>query len=167
MARGKISQHHKKDCEAKICSWKTTNWWPEHLGFLCQCWGRPEEHSARWWPSCCQEGKADLSVKPARKSRTERWREEGGWQRYLGTWIQRMPSILCIVAEQNPWPQNMPLWHMDYFELKLIKTQQTQEKLLPLPQLSKKHKIGILAQKDCYYQRSFLSERSLSLSVAW
>ena len=32
-------------------------------------------------------------------------------------WVQNEPS------------QNVPLWHVDYFELKGIKTQQTQEKI--------------------------------------
>lgn len=36
----------------------------------------------------------------------------------------------CIVfeAEQYMWPPNMPLWHVNYFDLKAIKTQQSQEK---------------------------------------
>lgn len=35
-------------------------------------------------------------------------------------------------GEQNIPPQNMPPWHADYFELKVIKTEQTQKKVLPL-----------------------------------
>lgn len=30
-------------------------------------------------------------------------------------------------GEQNTWSYNTPLWHMDYFKLKIIKAQQTQE----------------------------------------
>lgn len=30
-------------------------------------------------------------------------------------------------------PQNVPLRHVDYFELKAMETQKSQEKLLPLP----------------------------------
>lgn len=36
-------------------------------------------------------------------------------------------------GEQNTSPKNMPLQHVDIFELKKIKTLQTQEKVLPLP----------------------------------
>ena len=35
--------------------------------------------------------------------------------------------------EQSTLPHNMPLWDGDCFELKAIKAQQIQEKLLPLP----------------------------------
>ena len=38
-----------------------------------------------------------------------------------------------IEGEQNMPPQNMPLWHVDYFELKAIKAQQTQEELFTFP----------------------------------
>ena len=31
----------------------------------------------------------------------------------------------------RPW--NVPLWHVDYFELKAIETLRSQEKLSPLP----------------------------------
>ena len=34
---------------------------------------------------------------------------------------------------QGRLPQNMPLWHVDYFELKTIKVQQTQEELFTSP----------------------------------
>ena len=37
-----------------------------------------------------------------------------------------------IEWEQNISPQNMTAWNVDYFELKAIKTQSTEEKLLPL-----------------------------------
>lgn len=36
-------------------------------------------------------------------------------------------------GEQNIPSLNMPPWHVDYFQLKVTKTQQTREKLLPLP----------------------------------
>lgn len=36
-------------------------------------------------------------------------------------------------GKQNMPLQNVPPWHVDYFELKVMKTQQTQEELLPLP----------------------------------
>ena len=42
---------------------------------------------------------------------------------------------ICHGEDQNKPPQNVPLWHVDYFELKAINTQQIQEKLLSLPQL--------------------------------
>ena len=38
-----------------------------------------------------------------------------------------------IVGVQNELPPNVPLLHEDHFELKVIKTLQVQEKLLPLP----------------------------------
>ena len=44
-----------------------------------------------------------------------------------------MYLYLSIEGIYNMPPQNMSLWCVYYFELKVIKTQQTQEKLLPLP----------------------------------
>lgn len=38
-----------------------------------------------------------------------------------------------IEGAQNQPPQNVPLWHVDYFEQKASKTLQAQEKLLFLP----------------------------------
>lgn len=35
-------------------------------------------------------------------------------------------------------PLNVPLWHVEYLELKAVKTQQPQEKLLPPPNCLKK-----------------------------
>ena len=46
---------------------------------------------------------------------------------------------MCKV--QNRPAQNVPLWHVNYFELKVIKTLQAHEKLLPL---LKEFKIGAL-----------------------
>ena len=34
--------------------------------------------------------------------------------------------------DQNKSPQNVSLWYVDYFELKITKTQQIREKRLPL-----------------------------------
>lgn len=34
---------------------------------------------------------------------------------------------------KNRPPQNVPIWLVDYFELKAVKTLQSQENLLPLP----------------------------------
>lgn len=42
-------------------------------------------------------------------------------------------STLILQGFRANLPQNVPLWHVHYFELKAIKTQQTQEKLSPLP----------------------------------
>lgn len=47
-------------------------------------------------------------------------------------------SSHIIEGVQNEPPQNMSLQHVDYFELKAMKTQQTQEKHLPLPQSPKR-----------------------------
>ena len=53
--------------------------------------------------------------------------------------LPHIPVILFLGIEgvQNKSPSNIPLWHVDYFELKAFKTQQIQEKLLPLPYLPK------------------------------
>lgn len=34
---------------------------------------------------------------------------------------------------QDRLPQNEPFWHVDYFKLKITKTQKTQEEFLPFP----------------------------------
>ena len=41
---------------------------------------------------------------------------------------------------QGRLPQNMPLWHVDYFELKTNKSQQTQEELFTSPWAALKKK---------------------------
>ena len=54
-----------------------------------------------------------------------------GLNKYLGTF----KTVLCIVGpeeDQNIPPQNTPLWHKNYFKLKLIEKKQTQELLCPL-----------------------------------
>lgn len=43
-----------------------------------------------------------------------------------------MPSIHSEEGAKYV-PPKYAIWHVDYFELKAIKTQQTQEKLLPSP----------------------------------
>lgn len=56
-------------------------------------------------------------------------------------WLWKLPlpelhlyiSDLDIKGEQNLSLPNRPLWNVDCFVLKAIKTQWTQEKLLPLP----------------------------------
>ena len=45
---------------------------------------------------------------------------------------------LGTVGEQNMPPPSMPLWHVDYFEVKAINNQQTQEKILPPSSLPKR-----------------------------
>lgn len=47
--------------------------------------------------------------------------------------IKKAWFILSSKGVQNKSPQNVSLWHVDYFELEAGKTQQTQENLLPLP----------------------------------
>lgn len=42
-------------------------------------------------------------------------------------------TTIDIKGVQNKSPQNVSLWHVDYFKMKTVKTQQTQEKLLLLP----------------------------------
>ena len=37
------------------------------------------------------------------------------------------PEILNIAGAQGRPPQNMPQWHIDYFELKLLKKRSMQE----------------------------------------
>lgn len=41
-------------------------------------------------------------------------------------------TYVYISKSSNEGPQDMPLWHVVYFDLKTIKTQQFQEKLLLL-----------------------------------
>ena len=41
--------------------------------------------------------------------------------------------VYASAEEQNLSPQNVSLWHMDYFELKTIKAQRTQEESLTFP----------------------------------
>ena len=61
--------------------------------------------------------------------------------------LQRIDEIYCLVGidiitneeDQNMPPENMSLWHKDYFELKEIEKQQTQEEL-PLSALKAGHK---------------------------
>ena len=45
---------------------------------------------------------------------------------------------LGTVGEQNMPPPSMPFWHADYFEVKAINNQQTQEKILPPSSLPKR-----------------------------
>lgn len=53
---------------------------------------------------------------------------------------------------------NMPLWHVDYFELKALKNKQTQNHLsFPLTALKNLER-GTDSEKETYYQREFLSE---------
>ena len=40
---------------------------------------------------------------------------------------------LMQLKERNMPPQNVPIWHVDYFELKAIKTQLTEESFLLPP----------------------------------
>ena len=55
-------------------------------------------------------------------------------------------------------PPNMPLWHVDYFELKALKNKQTQNHLsFPLIALKNLER-GTDSKKETYYQREFLSE---------
>ena len=51
---------------------------------------------------------------------------------------------LCIEGEQNTPPQNMPRRHVDSFELKTVKAQQTQEGLFPFLPLK-----GLARGKRC------------------
>lgn len=55
-------------------------------------------------------------------------------------------------------PPNMPLWHVDYFELKALKNEQTQNHLsFPFTALKNLER-GTDSEKETYYQRGFLSE---------
>ena len=48
-------------------------------------------------------------------------------------WVAISFSTVKYVGEQNLTPQYMPLWHVDYCELKTIKAQKTQEEPLTFP----------------------------------
>ena len=50
-----------------------------------------------------------------------------------GNQLVRLFSSIIVEGEQNGLPQNVPLWHVDYFELNTINSYKTQEGLyLPL-----------------------------------
>lgn len=51
--------------------------------------------------------------------------------------------------------QNVPLWAVDYFERKAIKTQWTQENLIPLPYVPKKISIGTCPRKRAIPEITF------------
>lgn len=51
---------------------------------------------------------------------------------------------LSIEGVRNKSPQNVPLWCMDYFELK-VKTLLPQEKLFPFPKYLEGPKVGIFS----------------------
>lgn len=46
-------------------------------------------------------------------------------------WLLQSTTLSCFVFEgvRKKYPQNLSLWRVDYFKLKAIKTQQTQEKI--------------------------------------
>lgn len=48
------------------------------------------------------------------------------------------PEMVACEGEQNMPPQHVPLWHVDYSKVKVIKTQLTQGAPLPLPSPSKR-----------------------------
>lgn len=55
---------------------------------------------------------------------------------------------------QNKSPQKAPLWPADYFELKTIKAQKTQQEFFNfLPQLLKRIYIEGLVQEESYHQK--------------
>lgn len=43
--------------------------------------------------------------------------------------LKKVNREYCVEGVQNKPPQNVLIWHVDYFELKIIKAQQSQEKL--------------------------------------
>lgn len=53
----------------------------------------------------------------------------GVWNWYLLLSPTKTFRFHGIEREQNRLPQNMPLWHVDCFELKAVKIQQFEEKL--------------------------------------
>ena len=64
-------------------------------------------------------------------------------------------------GDQNRPPPNMPLWHEEYFELRAIKKQQTQEELFALPHLPKRRK-SISLYEGVPPPSSILREQPLS-----
>ena len=79
-------------------------------------------------------GKALESANPKDNSCTHR---EPEWLGSNAKVLRPMGLKEASEREQNAWLQNMPFWYADYFEVKAIKAQQTQEKLIPLPYLPK------------------------------
>ena len=77
----------------------------------------------------------------------------------------------CIVynieGEHNLSPQNMPLWHEDYFELKAIKFSQIQGKLFTSPQLPTFTLDGALYQEKSYNQRYLSNLRNFCSRAAF
>ena len=57
---------------------------------------------------------------------------------YTETWLPSFPQYVSVgmCKGQGRSPQDGPLWHKNYFELKAIKTQQIQEKLFTSPSTS-------------------------------
>lgn len=52
---------------------------------------------------------------------------------YPCTKCHKQEHYFLSLRANTTGPQNMPLWQVDYFELKMIKAQQTQEKLFTFP----------------------------------
>lgn len=43
-----------------------------------------------------------------------------------------LPPGYCTLGVQNRTPQNVPVWHVNYFDLKAVKTLQAHKKLSPV-----------------------------------
>ena len=65
-----------------------------------------------------------------------------------------MIQVACHHTEsvQNKSPQNVPLWHVDFFELKAVETMRGQKKLFYFLNLEE-YKLGGLLQNKSYYQK--------------
>lgn len=71
-------------------------------------------------------------------------------------------------AQQNVQPQNTPVWHVEYFEMKSIKTQGTQGQVFqfsfvfyhphPLPAYKKLER-GSILRRELLPEKTFSSER--------
>ena len=46
--------------------------------------------------------------------------------------------LFPVEEEQKMPPQSIPLWHVDYFELRTVRTQQTHKELFTFPYLTKR-----------------------------
>lgn len=62
--------------------------------------------------------------------------------------LQTRTLLFPFKGEQNTGVQNVSIWHVDYFELKMIKAQQIHEKLFTFPLLPKIIQIEDLYQKQ-------------------
>lgn len=78
------------------------------------------------------------------KGKTNHWTNSFTQYKALSNIYALSLTGVNIVGVQNTSPQDMPLWYVDYFELKAAEALQAQEKLLPFLNYLEKCKWGAL-----------------------